>query len=170
MLSSLSGVTYLLTYFPDTGREIYWLLPPFTALLTTSHFCSVINKKNCCGSFCSQHSFKETPFYDSLPNDCQFLLSPLAFSFIPTWNAPPLLLRALLIEHVAKVMEFISVLISTHFHCRVMHIHRPNLCFSLKVLIGISFFTAEATHLVCVPVYSWRAVFPLSCGSFFSCI
>lgn len=102
-----------------------------------------------------------------ITNDCKFLLSPLTFHFIPICNASPPLLSAWLIQDVAKVKQFISMLISTHLHCRVMHIHRLSLYFSFSVLMAISFFTVEAIHRVDVPVYSWRAVFPLSCASFF---
>lgn len=59
------------------------------------------------------------------------------------------------------------MLISTHLHHKVMHIHRPNLYFSFMFLMDISFFTVEVIHCVYVPVYSWKAVFPLSCANFF---
>lgn len=39
--------------FSRYRREIYWLLLHFTALLTSSHVCLLINMKNCCDSFCS---------------------------------------------------------------------------------------------------------------------
>lgn len=96
----------------------------------------------------------------------------LLLLLIPTCSASSPLLSALLIYHVTKIIEFTYMHTSTHVYiagwCRACTYPQAKSFFFLHVFNGHPFFFPLVKPFwVCVPVYSWRAVFSLPCASFF---